>query len=216
MRILVIDIGGSNIKVRLQGQEEIRKAVSGPELTPHRMIETVKALTADWTYDHVSIGFPGPIVHGRVLQEPVNLGHGWVDFDFGALFGCPVKVINDAAMQALGSYEGGRMLFLGLGTGLGSTLIMDGIIAALELGHLPYRKGQSFEAYVGDQGRRRRGNRKWRETVADVVNRLKHAVIADYVVLGGGNAKKLEELPPRVILGSNVNAFIGGERLWQE
>ncbi len=216
MRILVIDIGGKNIKARLQGQEEIRKIISGPSLTPQKLIDAVKAIAADWPHDAISIGFPGPILSGRALLEPVNLGQGWVEFDFSTAFGCPVKIINDAAMQALGSYEGGRMLFLGLGTGLGSTLIIDGVIAALELGHLPYRKGLSFKDYVGEKGRRERGPRKWRESVFDVVARLKNAVIADYVVLGGGNAKKMEDLPPRTILGSNVNAFVGGERLWSE
>jgi polyphosphate glucokinase len=216
MSILVIDIGGNNVKIRLKGQEEVRKTPSGPEMTPRKMVEDVKQMAVDWAFDRVSIGYPGPVGHGRILLEPVNLGRGWVDFDFATALGCPVKLINDAAMQALGSYEGGRMLFLGLGTGLGSTLILDHVIAAMELGHLPYKKGKTFEDYVGTRGLEERGKRKWRRAVVDVVARLQHALIADYVVLGGGNVKKLDELPPGVRLGSNVNAFVGGERLWEE
>ena len=216
MNILVIDIGGNNIKVRLKGNEEVRKSPSGPELTPEKMVEDVKRLTADWAYDRVSIGYPGPVGHDRVLLEPVNLGRGWVNFDFAAALGHPVKVINDAAMQALGSYEGGRMLFLGLGTGLGSTLILDHVIAAMEVGHLPYKKGKTFEDYLGTRGLERLGKRKWQRAVADVVARLQHALIADYVVLGGGNVKKLAELPPDCRPGDNRNAFVGGVRLWDD
>ncbi len=216
MRILVIDVGGTSVKVRLQGEPEVRKFPSGPELVPAQMVEGVKNVTADWQYDAISIGYPGPVVHGKILLEPVNLGRGWVDYDFRAAFGKPLKLINDAAMQALGSYEGGRMLFLGLGTGLGSALILDNAIAPMELGHLPYKKGRTFEEYVGTAGLERRGKRKWQLAVADVVSRLKDALIADYVVLGGGNVKKLDELPPGSRLGANTNAFVGGERLWTD
>jgi polyphosphate glucokinase len=214
MRILVIDIGGTNVKVKYSESEEIRKYPSGPELTPEQMVQAVISLTHDWEYDAVSIGYPGPVVQGKIGREPVNLGRGWVGFDLDAALGKPVRLINDAAMQALGSYEGGRMLFLGLGTGLGNALIIDGTIAAMELGHLPYKKGRSFEEYLGNAGRLRGGNKKWRRWVADVVSRLKHAVIADYVVFGGGNARKLRELPPGTRLGDNANAFVGGVRLW--
>jgi polyphosphate glucokinase len=215
MRVLVIDVGGTNVKVKLSDQEEVRKHPSGAELTPQQMVEEVRQLTRDWDYDAVSIGYPGPVKNGQILLEPVNLGRGWVGFDFDAI-GKPHKIINDAAMQALGSYEGGRMLFLGLGTGLGSTLIVDNVIAPMEIGHLPYRKGQTFEQYVGNAGRQRRGKKKWQASVFDVVHRLKEALIVDYVVLGGGNAKKLSELPPGARLGDNANAFVGGARLWKE
>jgi polyphosphate glucokinase len=215
MNILVIDIGGTNVKVKLSGVEEVRKHPSGPELTPESMVEAVKHLTNDWQFDAVSIGYPGPVVNNQILREPHNLGPGWVGFDFAAAFGVPVKVINDAAMQALGSYEGGRMLFLGLGTGLGNTLILDGTVAPLELGHLPYKKGRSFEQYVGLGGLQRLGKRKWRKAVEDVVAKLKAAVVADYVVLGGGNVKKLDQMPPHCRAGDNANAFKGGERLWE-
>jgi polyphosphate glucokinase len=216
MRILVVDVGGTNVKVKLQDHDEVRKHPSGPGLTAEDMTRAVLGMTTDWQYNGVSIGYPGPVVHGKVLMEPVNLGRGWVGFDFEAALGKPVRLINDAAMQALGSYEGGRMLFLGLGTGLGNALILDGIVAPMELGHLPYKKKKSFEQWVGNAARKQLGKRKWQATVADVVARLKHAVIADYVVLGGGNAKKLEELPPGCRLGSNDNAFIGGARLWEQ
>ncbi|GIW80550.1 MAG: hypothetical protein KatS3mg105_2357 [Gemmatales bacterium] len=216
MKILVVDVGGTNIKIRRSGQDEIRKTPSGPELTAHQMVEKVKSLAGDWEYDVVSIGYPGPVVHGKPLSEPKNLGPGWVSFDFEAAFGKPVKVINDAAMQALGSYEGGRMLFLGLGTGLGSTLIIDGVIAPMELAHLPYRKGRTFEDYVGARGLKRLGKKKWLQAVDDVVARLKAALVADYVVLGGGNAKKLKTLPEGARLGANANAFVGGFRMWKQ
>ncbi len=216
MSILVIDVGGTNVKLKLSDRDEVRKFPSGPELTAAAMVEGVKEATSDWQYERISIGYPGPVVRQKILLEPVNLGRGWVDFDFSAAFGKPVRVTNDAAMQALGSYDGGRMLFLGLGTGLGTTLIVDGVVAPMEIGHLPYKKGRSFEEYVGNAGRKRLGNRKWRATVADVVARLRHAFIADYVVLGGGNAKKLDELPPDCRAGENSRAFIGGARLWEK
>jgi predicted NBD/HSP70 family sugar kinase len=213
MKILVLDVGGSHIKLKVSGQDETRKVISGPELTPQQMVNDVKDATKDWKFDAITIGFPAPVVNDEILLEPVNLGKGWVDFDF-SVFGKPFKVLNDAAMQALGSYEGGRMLFLGLGTGLGSTLIVDNVIVALELGHLPYRKEKTFEEYVGTAGLKRLGRRKWHAAVIDVVARLKAAFIADYVVLGGGNVKKLEEMPPGARPGDNNNAFTGGERLW--
>jgi polyphosphate glucokinase len=215
MKILVIDVGGTHVKIKVQDQDEVRKCPSGPDLTPGRMVELVREAARDWQYDAVTIGYPGPVVNGNILLEPVNLGPGWVGFDFAAALGHPVKLINDAAMQALGSYQGGRMLFLGLGTGLGSTLILDGAVAPMELGHLPYRKGQTFEQYVGSAGLKRLGRKKWQEAVFDVVGRLQHALLADYVVLGGGNVKKLAELPPGARAGDNSNAFTGGVRLWE-
>jgi polyphosphate glucokinase len=214
MRILVIDIGGTNIKLKLSDSDEVRKFPSGPDLTPHLLMEGLKTATADWQYDAVSIGYPGPVLREKILLEPVNLGRGWIGFDFAGGLGKPVKLSNDAAMQALGSYDGGRMLFLGLGTGLGTTLIIDGVVAPMELGHLPYKKNGSFEDYIGEAGRKRLGRKKWQKAVHDVVNRLQHALVADYVVLGGGNVKKLDELPPGCRAGSNANAFIGGVRLW--
>jgi polyphosphate glucokinase len=216
MKVLVIDVGGTNVKLKTTDQDEVRKFPSGPDLTPQQMAATVLQTVADWDYEAVSIGYPGPVVRGRIVLDPVNLGRGWVDFDFAKVFGKPVRLINDAAMQALGSYQGGRMLFLGLGTGLGNTLILDGVVASLELGHLPYRKGKSFEQYVGAAALARLGKRKWRVVVADVVARLRHALVADYVVLGGGNVKKLDELPPDCRIGDNSNAFVGGGRLWDE
>ena len=215
MRVLVIDVGGTNIKLLATGRKEPRKFPSGPTLTARQMTEAVLEATRDWDYEAVSIGYPGPVVKGKPLLEPHNLGPGWVGFDFAAAFGRPVKVINDAALQALGSYEGGRLLFLGLGTGLGSALISERVVTPLELAHLPYRKGRTFEDYVGLRGLKRLGLRKWRRAVADVVARLKAAVVADYVVLGGGNAKRLKELPAGARLGSNDNAFRGGFRLWE-
>jgi polyphosphate glucokinase len=214
MKILVIDVGGTNLKLKLSDNSEVRKVPSGPQLTAQQMVAAVRQATADWNPDAITIGYPGPVVKGRIVLEPVNLGRGWVGFDFAAAFGKPVRIINDAAMQALGSYEGGRMLFLGLGTGLGSTMILDGVIAPMELGHLPYKKGRTFEEYVGNSGMKRAGRRKWQATVFDVVQRLRHALIPEYVVLGGGNIKKLDELPPACRAGDNDNAFIGGVRLW--
>jgi polyphosphate glucokinase len=214
MTILVIDVGGTHIKLRVQGKDEVRKCPSGPTLTPLDMIDEVKEATTDWSYDHITIGYPGPVVDGVIQKEPVNLGEGWLGFNFGAALGLPVKLINDAAMQALGSYDGGRMLFLGLGTGLGSALVYNHFLLPMELGHLPYKKGQSFEEYVGQAGLKRLGRRKWKNAVFDVVQRLRNAFMADYVVLGGGNVKKLDELPPACRMGDNSNAFLGGIRLW--
>ena len=214
MKILVIDIGGTNVKMLASGQREPRKFPSGPGMTPRLMAAGVKQVGQGWTFDAVSIGYPGPVRDGRTASEPHNLGRGWVAFNYRAAFGRPVKIINDAAMQALGSYEGGRMLFLGLGTGLGSTLIADGVILPMELGHLPYRKG-TFEDYLGIRGLEQRGKKKWRTAVEDAVARLVAALQPDTVVLGGGNVKKLKTLPPLCRAGVNANAFRGGFRLWE-
>jgi polyphosphate glucokinase len=212
--VLTVDVGGSHVKVRTSdGDGELRRFESGPELTPRQMVDGVRGLTGDWDYGSVSVGIPAVVRDGRVVAEPVNLGEGWVGFDFEDGFGKPTKLLNDAAMQALGSYGGGKMLFLGLGTGLGSTLIVDGTIVPMELGHLPFRK-RTFEDYVGERGRQRLGKRKWREAVAEAIERLSSALEPDYVVLGGGNAKRLDELPPHVRRGANDNAFLGGARLW--
>lgn len=215
-RILVLDVGGTNLKVLARGQTEPRKVPSGPLLTPKALVEKAQLVAGDWEYDHISIGYPGPVTHGKITKDPVNLGPGWVGFDFDAAFGKPVKIINDAAMQAIGSYQGGRMLFLGLGTGLGTTLIVDGVVAPMELGHLPYRKGKSFEDYLGQRAVERFGKKRWRMFVADVVCRLREAFLVDYIVLGGGNSKKLKEMPEGGVLGSNDNAFSGGFRMWED
>ncbi len=214
MNILVIDVGGTNIKIRLCGRPEPIRIPSGPDLTAKAMVTKVKKATADWSYDVVSIGLPSPVMNGQLLHEPINLGGGWVGFDFAAGFGKPVKLINDAAMQALGSYRGGRMLFLGLGTGLGSAAIFEGVLQPMELAHLPYRKEKTFEDYIGLRGLERTGKAKWEGHVHAVVEILRTALQADYVVLGGGNVKKLEKLPPHTTRGDNMNAFVGGERLW--
>lgn len=216
MNVLVVDVGGTNVKILVTGQQGVRKFSSGPELTAQQMVAGVRKAARGWRYEAVSIGYPGPVRRGLVLAEPVHLGAGWMNFDFKQAFGCPVTVINDAAMQALGSYDGGRMLFLGLGTGLGSALIAGKMIMAMELGHLPYKKQQTFEDYVGRRGLERLGKEKWRRAVEDVALRLKTALVADYVVLGGGNAKKLNILPAGARLGNNALAFIGGQRLWEE
>jgi polyphosphate glucokinase len=191
-----------------------REFPSGPDLSARMMVKKVKDLTRDWSYDAVSLGYPGPVIRDRPLAEPYNVGSGWVGFDFEKAFGCPTQVVNDALMQALGSYEGGRMLFLGLGTGLGSAMIVDGILEPMELGHLPYRKGKTFEDYLGAAGLKRLGKKKWKRRVNDVVKRLVAALQPDYVVLGGGNAQKIDRLPPRSRRGKNENAFEGGFRLW--
>ena len=215
VRVLVVDVGGTSIKILATGQDEHRSFASGPTLTPGQMVSGVKKLARDWSYDAVSIGYPGPVLHGRPIAEPYNLGRGWVGFNFAAAFGHPVKVINDAAMQALGSYTGGKMLFLGLGTGLGSTMIVDGIVEPMELGHLPYKKG-TYEDYVGHAGLNRHGKKKWRRHVADVVARFFAALEPDDIVIGGGNVKKLDALPPHSRAGDNANAFRGGFRLWEK
>ena len=211
--MLVVDVGGSHVKVLATGEHESRRADSGPDFTAAQMVEGALSLAADWAWDVVSVGVPSPVHGGRVLAEPVNLGTGWVGFDYEGGFGKPTKVVNDAAMQALGSYEGGRMLFLGLGTGFGSALIANGFVQPMELGHLPYKKG-TFEDYVGTAGLEKRGKKRWRLDVTDAVAKLSAALEPDYVVLGGGNSKKLDALPPNARLGANENAFTGGFRLW--
>jgi polyphosphate glucokinase len=217
MRVLIIDIGGTHVKVWATGHKQRVEFSSGPKMTPRKMVAAVQAATSGWKYDAVSIGYPGPVVHGRPMAEPHNLGRGWVGFDFKKAFGRrPIKIINDAAMQALASYQGKRMLFLGLGTGLGSALIVDGVLEPMELAHLPYRKGRSYEDYVGLAGLKRLGRRRWRHHVQEIVKLLKKAMEVDDVVLGGGNARLLKNLPPGTRLGDNANAFIGGYRLWSK
>jgi polyphosphate glucokinase len=215
MKVLVVDVGGTHVKILATGQKEPREFASGPKLTAARMVSAVKKLARGWKYDAVSIGYPAPVLHHRPIAEPCNLGRGWVGFKFRAAFGRPVQIVNDAAMQALGSYKGGKMLFLGLGTGLGSAMIVDGILQPMELGHLPYKKG-TYETYVGARGLERWGKKKWRLHVADVVARLVAALQPEDVVLGGGNVKKLKELPPKCRAGDNANAFLGGFRLWDK
>jgi polyphosphate glucokinase len=215
MKVLVVDVGGTHVKILATGQAEPRKFASGSSLTAARMAAGARKLAGDWKYDAVAIGYPGVVVRDRPVAEPHNLGPGWVGFDYPRAFGRPVRIINDAAMQALGSYRGGKLLFLGLGTGLGTTLVVDGIIEPLELGHLPYRKG-TYEDYVGRRGLKRYGKKKWRKYVADVVARLKVALEPDDLVLGGGNVKKLKALPRGCRAGDNANAFIGGFRLWAQ
>jgi polyphosphate glucokinase len=215
VKILVIDIGGTNVKMLASGQETRRKFPSGPGLTPEQMVAGVLSATKDWDYEAVSIGFPGPVLCGQPMTEPANLGPGWMGFDFEAAFRRPVKVVNDAAMQALGSYQGGKMLFLGLGTGFGATVIMDGVIEPLELGRFRYKK-RTLEHYVGNRGRKRQGRKKWQRHVEEIVERLVAALKPDDVVLGGGNAKKLNPLPPGTRLGDNSFAFLGGFRLWNQ
>jgi polyphosphate glucokinase len=214
-KVLVIDIGGTHIKLLATGQKVPLKLPSGPEMTPRRMVTLVKRATAKWKYSAISMGYPGPVLHGKVVSDPHNLGPGWVGFNFRKAFGHPVKLMNDAAMQAIGGYRRGRMLFLGLGTGLGSALIVDGVVEPMELAHLPYKKGQTYEDFIGLRGLQKFGKKKWRRYVADVVDRLKTALEADDVVIGGGNAKLVKELPAGSRLGNNANAFRGGFRLWQ-
>lgn len=214
--VLAIDVGGTNIKLLASGQKAVRKIPSGPKLTAQEMVKQVKQAVHDWNFDAISIGYPGPVVQGRPINEPFNLGAGWMKFDYRKAFGKPVKIINDAAMQALGSYRKGRMLFLGLGTGLGSAMIVDGVLQPMELAHLPYKKGRTYEDYLGKRGLERMGKSKWQKNVFYVVAQLRQAVQADDVVLGGGNAKKLDQLPAGVRLGNNKNAFIGGFRMWQD
>jgi polyphosphate glucokinase len=212
--ILVIDIGGTNVKLRISNTEK-RKFKSGPKLTPHEMITQMKPLISDWKFDAASIGFPAPVRDGRILSEPKHLGPGWVGFNFEKALGKPVRIINDAALQALGSYRGGRMLFLGLGTGLGSALVWSNTVLPLELGDLPYRDRKIIEDFLGKPGMIELGDKEWQREVVYAVTQLKKSLIADYVVLGGGNAKKLDELPEGSELGHNRNAFPGGVRLWQ-
>ena len=213
-RVLVVDVGGQNVKMLATGASEPRRVASGPTMTAEQMVAAVKKLAEGWQYDVVSVGIPSPVAAGRVVHDPVNLGKGWAGFDYEAAFGKPTKVINDAAMQALGSYEGGKMLFLGLGTGLGSAVVADGIVEPMELGHLPYKQA-TYEDYLGEAARLRYGNKRWQKRVMKVVEGLTAALEPDYIVLGGGNAKRLAELPPKALLGNNANAFAGGFRLWK-
>jgi polyphosphate glucokinase len=214
LNVLVVDIGGTHVKILATGQKQHREFPSGSKLTPKQMVAGVKKLARDWKYNAVSIGYPGVVVRNRIVADPYNLGNGWAGFDFGLAFKCPVKVINDAAMQALGSYKRGKMLFLGLGTGLGSAMVVDGIVEPMELGHLPYRK-RTFEDYVGVAGRKRLGQKKWEQAVRDVIARLVAALEPEDVVLGGGNVRNLTKLPPGCRAGDNANAFVGGFRVWE-
>jgi polyphosphate glucokinase len=216
MNILAVDIGGSHVKVLATGQMEPRRMNSGPNLAAAQMVEGVKAMTSDWAFDVISMGYPGQVVHNMPAHEPVNLGPGWIGFDYSGAFGKPVRIINDAAMQALGSYQGGRMLFLGLGTGLGSAMVVDGDVEPMELGHLPYKKRLTYEDYIGQRGLDRLGKKKWRQEVASIIEIMRNALQPEYVIIGGGNAKLLRDLPPDVRLGDNRNAFVGGFRLWEE
>jgi polyphosphate glucokinase len=214
-RVLVVDVGGSHVKILATGEEDPRRVESGPKLTAAQMVDAVKKLAEGWDWDMVSVGIPSPVHGGRVATDPINLGKGWVGFDYQGAFGKPTRVVNDAAMQALGSYDGeGRMLFLGLGTGLGSALVVDGVVEPMELAHMPFRKA-TFEDYVGEAGLERLGKKRWRKAVLDTIEAFTKALEPDYVVLGGGNAKKAGELPPNVKIGDNDNAFVGGFRLWK-
>jgi polyphosphate glucokinase len=214
--VLVIDVGGTHVKLLMTGQKQPVKIPSGPSMTAAKMIRVVKKATRTWKYDCVAIGYPGPVINGHPLREPHNLGGGWMSLDFRKAFGRPVKLINDASMQALGSYKGGHMLFLGLGTGLGSAMIIDGVLEPMELAHLAYKNGKTYEDYLGLRGLEKLGKKKWRRQVLKITEKLKVALEADYVVLGGGNAMKLKKLPPGARLGNNENAFIGGFRLWSQ
>ncbi len=215
MRVLVVDIGGTNVKILATGQKTFRKVPSGRELTPQKMVSEVARLAGDWEYDVVAIGYPGRVVDGRIAVEPRNLGHGWVGFDFNAAFGHRVKIVNDAAMQALGSYKSGLLLFLGLGTGLGAALVADGVVIPLELGHLPFKNG-TYQEYLGVRALKRLGRKRWQKHVEFTAERLRDALQPDDVVIGGGNAKKLKSLPPGCRAGTNAYAFIGGFRLWEK
>lgn len=215
MNVLVVDVGGTHVKILATGQQTRLEVASGPTMTARQMVSVVQKMARKWDYDVVSIGYPGPVLRGRPVAEPHNLGGGWVAFSFEKAFRCPVRIINDAAMQALGSYKRGKMLFLGLGTGLGSAMVVNSVVEPMELGHLPYKKGV-FEDYVGLRGLKKYGKSKWRRHVHDVVEQLKAALEPDDVVLGGGNVKELKELPPGCRAVDNANAFVGGFRLWEK
>ena len=216
MNILVVDVGGSHIKALATSQAAPRRMKSGPGMNAPAMVEGVKKMTSDWEYDVISLGYPGQVVHNRPAHEPANLGRGWTGFDYAGAFGRPTRVINDAAMQALGSYQGGRMLFVGVGTGLGSAMIVDGQLEPMELGHLPYKKKMTYEDFIGERGLLRLGRKLWREEVLSIIAAFRTALEPEYIVLGGGNAKLMKNLPPDVQLGSNQNAFVGGFRLWED
>jgi polyphosphate glucokinase len=217
MKTLVLDVGGTHVKVLVTGKRQHLQFDSGPRMTAKEMVAGVKKAVAQagWQYDVISIGYPGPVLHNRPMAEPHNLGPGWVGFNFRKAFGRPVKIINDAAMQALGGYRGGRMLFLGLGTGLGSALVVDSVLEPMELAHLPFKKGLTYEDFVGIRGLKRLGKKKWRKYVLEVVTQLRAATLAQYVVLGGGNSRLMKRLPSYARLGDNANAFRGGFRLWK-
>ncbi|MGX5801524.1 ROK family protein [Bradyrhizobium sp. Arg314] len=214
--VLTIDVGGSHVKILTSAGGEMRRTASGPNLTPDQVVASVKKLAEDLEYDVISMGYPGPVEDNKPSLDPFNLGKGWNGYDFTAAFGKPVKLVNDALMQAIGSYDGGRMLFLGLGTGLGAAMIIKNVGQPMELAHLPYKKGASFEDYVGERGLIKRGKKKWRRYVFDVVDRLRAALQPDYVVIGGGNVDKLDELPEKSRRGDNTRAFAGGFRLWRD
>ena len=216
MKVLVIDIGGTNVKVASTDTPVPIKIPSGPTLTAKSMCSQVLAATKKWRYDRISIGYPGPVVNHRPISEPHNLGAGWVNFDYDKAFSKPIRFINDAAMQALGGYEGGRMLFLGTGTGLGSAMVLDGVVVPLELAHLPYKRGRTYEQYIGLAGLERSGKKRWRKSVLDIIERLRAGMVCDNVLLGGGNAKLMRDLPSHVVVGANSNAIVGGFRLWDD
>jgi len=216
MHILVLDIGGTNVKVWKTGETDKVKVPSGKGFTPKKLVDQVKEASTDWAFDRVSIGYPGQVQNGRPVAEPYNLGEGWVDFDYAGAFACPVRIMNDACMQALGSYDGGRMLYIGLGTSMGTTFITEGKIVPLALGHLKFQDGESFEHFLGRKGLELRGEKRWRRAVIEAAETLKAAFLADYVVLGGGNAKKLEDLPEGIRRGGNHNAYFGGLRMWED
>lgn len=216
MKVLVIDIGGTHVKVASTDMRVPIKIPSGPTMTAEQMAQQVLAATEGWSYDCISIGYPGPVEDDRPLAEPHNLAAGWIDFPYQKTFGKPIRFINDAAMQALGGYKGGRMFFLGIGTGLGSAMIFDGVVIPLELAHLPYKKGRTYEEYIGLAGLELRGKKRWRRSVLDVIARLQAALVCNYVLLGGGNAKLMKDLPNHVIIGANSNAIDGGLKLWQD
>ena len=215
MKVLVIDIGGTHVKLASTDNRVPIKIVSGPSMTAKQMVADVLAASEGWEYDAISIGYPGPVAHDRPLAEPHNLAPGWMGFPYQSAFPKPIRFINDAAMQALGGYTGGKMLFLGIGTGLGSALIVDNVVVPLELAHLPYKNGRTYEEYIGLEGLERRGKKEWRLSVLDVIARMRAAFVADYVVLGGGNAKLMKKLSKGVLLGANSNAITGGIALWQ-
>lgn len=215
MKVLVVDIGGTHVKVASSDMRVPLKIPSGPTMAAPQMVQQVLDATEGWDYDCISIGYPGPVNHERPLAEPHNLGVGWLDFSYQKAFGKPLRFINDAAMQALGGYKGGHMLFLGVGTGLGSAMIFDDILIPLELAHLPYKKGRTYEEYIGEEGLERRGKKRWRNSVLDIIARLRAAMVCDYVLLGGGNAKLMKDLPSHIIVGANSNAIDGGIKLWE-
>ena len=214
MKVLVVDIGGTHIKAKTPHRPEPYKIDSGPHMTPDVMMKAILAATSTWKYDRVSLGYPGVVVHDKAVHEPANLGEGWVGFDFQKAFKKPSRMLNDAAMQALGSYEGGRMLFFGLGTGLGSAMVVEGVVQPMELAHLPYKGKKTYEDFLGAAGLKKKGKKKWREHVLEICTAMRTAMAAEYVVLGGGNAKLMHDLPDFIRLGSNENAFKGGQEMW--